>query len=303
MAGRLWSVVLAAGAGTRLSSRTGGIPKQFWRPHGGSSLLEETLARLTPICPADRTVIVVGDQQRTHVRRWPAYRQRGRIVFQPADRGTAAGMLFGLLPILAADPHGVVVVTPSDHGVRNGGVYRSGILEAVAHAQFPGGIVIFGVAASAARTDYGWITLGSERRWTRIQPVASFVEKPDAGTAAQLLADGAAWNTMVIVARVEDLLDLCRVHVPDVTAMFDQALTLPRRQRHAFVAERYPGLSVADFSRDVATPSRALSAYTWPASMGWSDLGTPERLDRWLRPAPLAAALVDTAEAARQVHR
>ena len=106
MKGRLWSVVLAAGAGKRLSNRTGGIPKQFWRPHGGRSLLEETLGRLTPICPAERTVIVVGDQHRKHVRSWPAYPRSGRVVFQPTGRGTAAGVLVGLLPVLAADPDG-----------------------------------------------------------------------------------------------------------------------------------------------------------------------------------------------------
>lgn len=298
MQGRLWSVVLAAGAGSRLSHRTGGIPKQFWRPHGGPSLLEETLARLTPICPAERTVIVVGDHQRTHVRKWPAYRRSGRIMFQPADRGTAAGVLFGLLPVLASDPDGVVVLTPSDHGVRNAAVFRAGILEAIAHAQFPGGIVLFGVQPSAPRPDYGWITLRPGRGRTTIQPVESFVEKPGAETARELLLEGAIWNTMVMVAKVQELFDLCRVHLPHVTAMFDHALTLPRKKRYAFLAARYPDLAVADFSREVLASSRDLFAYTWPASMGWSDLGTPERLDRWLQPRPSAVALPDRAQVA-----
>jgi mannose-1-phosphate guanylyltransferase len=298
MKGRLWSVVLAAGTGKRLSDRTGGIPKQFWRPNGGPSLLEETLARLTPICPAERTVIVVGDQQKKHLRSWPAYRRSGRVVFQPAGRGTAAGVLFGLLPVLAADPEAVVVLTPSDHGVRNARVFQTGILEAIAHAQSPGGTVLFGVEPSAPRTDYGWITLRPERGCTMIQPVASFVEKPDVQTATQLLSEGAIWNTMVIVARVQELLDLCRVHLPDVTAMFEHALTLPREKRHTFIAARYPSLAVADFSRDVVTPARDLFAYTWPAWMGWSDLGTPERLDRWLQPSPSSFAIVDATQAA-----
>jgi mannose-1-phosphate guanylyltransferase len=298
MEGRLWSVVLAAGAGSRLANRTGGIPKQFWRPHGGPSLLEETLARLRPICPAERTVIVVADHQRTYVREWPAHRRYGRVVFQPADRGTAAGVLFGLLPVLAADPDGVVVLTPSDHGIGNPGVFRAGILEAIAHAQVPGGTVLFGVEPSAPRTDYGWITVAPWQRSTTIQPVASFVEKPDAQTATQLLSKGALWNTMVIVARVRTLLDLCRVHLPDLTAMFDRALTLRREKRHAFIAAGYPGFAVADFSRHVIARSRDLFAYSWPASIGWSDLGTPERLDRWLRPSPSSFAVVDNAHAA-----
>lgn len=298
MEGRLWSVVLAAGTGSRLSNRTGGIPKQFWRPRGGPSLLEETLDRLTPICPADRTVIVVGAEQRTYVRKWPAYRRSGRILFQPGNRGTAAGVLFGLLPVLAADPNGVVVVTPSDHGVRDAEVFRTGVLEAIAHAQFPGGAVLCGVSPSAPRPDYGWITLRPGRRGAAIHSVASFVEKPDVETAADLLSEGAIWNTMVIVAKAQELLELCRAQVPDVTAMFDHALTLPRRERFAFIEASYRLLAVADFSRDVLAPSRDLFAYTWPASMGWSDLGTPERLDRWLEPSAPATTLVDRAQVA-----
>jgi mannose-1-phosphate guanylyltransferase len=288
MEGRLWSVVLAAGAGRRLAARTGGIPKQFWRPPGGRSLLEETLARLSPICPAERTVIVVADRQRTHVRAWRSYRRVERVVFQPDDRGTAAGVLFGLMPVLAADPDGVVVMTPSDHGVRDAAAFRAGIREAIQHVQFPGGTVLFGVRPSAPRPDYGWITLDGIGRGASIQRVASFVEKPDIDTAADLLMSGAIWNTMVVVARAQELLGLCRAHVPEVTSIFDHALALPRRERHAFISDQYPRLAAADFSRDVLAPSRELFAYTWPASMGWSDLGTPERLEEWLQPMPSA---------------
>lgn len=298
MNGNLWSVVLAAGSGRRLSSLTSGIPKQFWRPDDGPSLIESTVDRLAPICPAERTIIVVGSAQRKYVREWPAYRSRGRVVFQPGDRGTAAGLLFGLVPVVVADPDGVVVITPSDHGIGDADVFRRGIVEAVTHAQLPGGIVLFGVEASAARDDYGWITLFPGRRSAKIQPVASFVEKPDAETASRLLSSGAIWNTMVIVARVAALIDLCRTHLPDVTAPFVQSMTMPRDARHTFLAASYRALRASDLSRDVLTPARNLFAYTWPASMGWSDLGTPERLNRWFRspspPLPIVGGVTAT---------
>jgi mannose-1-phosphate guanylyltransferase len=192
------------------------------------------------------------------------------------------------MPVLAADPDGVVVMTPSDHGVRDAAAFRAGIREAIQHVQFPGGTVLFGVRPSAPRPDYGWITLDGIGRGASIQRVASFVEKPDIDTAADLLMSGAIWNTMVVVARAQELLGLCRAHVPEVTSIFDHALALPRRERHAFISDQYPRLAAADFSRDVLAPSRELFAYTWPASMGWSDLGTPERLEEWLQPMPSA---------------
>lgn len=286
MESQLWSVVLAAGSGRRLSSLTGGIPKQFWRPVGGPSLVEETLVRLAPICSAGRTVIVVNESQRAHVDEWPPAGRRGRVVFQPEDRGTAAGVLFGLVPILATEPDAVAVITPSDHGVTNPIAFRKGILDAVAHVQRHDDVVLFGVEPSAAQTDYGWMTLESLKGSTGLQSVASFVEKPAADTAQRLLSLGAVWNTMVIVARAVTLFDLCREHLPDLTACFVGALTLPPLTRDAFLVERYPHLTAADFSREVLTPSVNLRAYTWPASMGWTDLGTPERLLHWLRTVP-----------------
>ena len=282
MSGHLWSVVLAAGAGRRLSGITGGVPKQFWRPGDGPSLLESTLDRLAPVCPPERTVIVVGDEHRDYLRRSPQYRRRGRILFQPHNRGTAAGVLFGLLPVLTADPDGVVIVTPSDHGIRNQHTFRRGITEAIAHAQHPGGIVLFGIEASAARDDYGWITLFPTPKGGGIRPVAAFVEKPDVQSASQLLSSGAVWNTMVLVARAGAFMELCRHEHPGLTAIFEQALNLPRTARRTFLVETYPTIETVDLSRDVLTNTQGLWAYSWPASMGWSDLGTPERWSRWL---------------------
>ena len=280
MTGNLWSVVLAAGAGRRLSGITGGVPKQFWGPDDGPSLLECTLDRLAPICPPERTVIVVGDEHHDHVRRSPKYRSRGRILFQPDNRGTAAGLLFGLVPVIAADPDAVVVVTPSDHGVMDQHIFRRGIIEAIPHAQHSHGVVLFGVEPSAARDDYGWITVAPED--DGIRSVSSFVEKPDFESASQLFASGAVWNTMVLVARAQALIDLCRSQRPRLTAVFEQALTLPRVTRHTFLLETYPAIETVDLSRDVLTNARGLWAYCWPSSMGWSDLGTPERLCRWV---------------------
>ena len=42
MSNQLWTVILAAGAGRRLSAVTGGVPKQFWRGLNGPSLLTQT---------------------------------------------------------------------------------------------------------------------------------------------------------------------------------------------------------------------------------------------------------------------
>jgi mannose-1-phosphate guanylyltransferase len=266
------------------------MPKQFWRPEGSSSLLGETLARLAPLCPPTRTVIVVDDAHREYVSARAQYRDRGRVVFQPADRGTAAGVLFGLLPMLAADPDGTVLLTPADHGVGNAITFRRGIAEAIRCVRSSGGIVLLGAEPSSARDDFGWITLSPERRHGGIRSVNGFVEKPHAIAAQRLLASGAVWSTMVLVAQVKDLIALSGLHLPEITTMFLRAVAIPASDHRPFFRALYPLLPMSDFSRDVLAPARGLLAYTWPLSMGWSDLGTPERLGEWLRATPLKVA-------------
>jgi mannose-1-phosphate guanylyltransferase len=280
-----WSVVLAAGKGRRLSPLTGGTPKQFWCPGGASSLLDQTLARLASLSPPARTVIVVDESHRGHLAARPQYAERGQVLFQPTDRGTAVGVLFGLMPVLAADPEATVLLSPSDHGVGNVATFRRGVIEAIECVQMVGGVVLLAVEPSSARDDYGWITFGPERGTGGFRTVAGFVEKPAQAVARGLLKAGAVWNTMVLVAQVKDLVALFALHLPRITATFLQSVATPAKSRPAFFRELYSRLPAADFSRDVLARARGLVACTWPSTMGWSDLGTPERLNAWLRPA------------------
>ncbi len=294
---RFFSIVLAAGAGRRLASVTGGVPKQFWHPPGGSSLLDSTLTRLSPLCPPERTFIVVNTAQRSFLKQ-PAAWEQGRVVLQPDDRGTAAGLLFGLIEVLAAEPDAFVLVTPSDHGVLDPAEFRRGIANAIAHVHRRDSVVLLGVQPSAVQTDYGWILLEGTGDDAGVHRVVSFVEKPSLVTAERLLSAGAIWNTMVIAARAWTLLDLCRAQLPDLTAVFAAALALPAGARHTFLEDRYPRLTPADFSRDVLAPASNLLAYTWPATIGWSDLGTPDRLAQWLYPSPSEAPRTPVSPAA-----
>jgi len=278
----LWSIVLAAGSGRRLAGLTGGVPKQFWRPDGGASLLDATLARLAPLCGPERTVVVVDLSHRQHVLSLSPSRA-GVVLFQPSDRGTATGILLALMPVLDADPDAVVLLTPSDHGVRNDGRFRRGVLEAALRVRRHDDVVLFGAEPTQANADYGWIVPGSRRRLTGLRSVRQFVEKPASSEAERLLASGGVWNTMVVVARASTLRRLFVAHLSELAQVFDTARHMTPPERDDFFNRVYPSLGSWDFSRDVLTPARDLLVYTWPRTIGWSDLGTPERLNGWLR--------------------
>jgi mannose-1-phosphate guanylyltransferase len=291
MSDSLWTVILAAGAGRRLASVTGGVPKQFWRGASGRSLLDHTLDRFAPLAPTSRTVVIVDETHRGHIDSHPVAWSSATVVYQPQDRGTAAGVMLALMPVLTARPDALVAVTPSDHGVLDEGQFREGVRAAARHAADSDDIVLFGVEPSAARTDYGWITPGPKRPSTFVCAVEGFVEKPAPEMASHLFATGSVWNTMVVVARASRIRDLCFALLPVLADVFGEAMTLPADTRQLFLREVYPSLPVFDFSRHVLTPAPGLSTYVWPDGVGWSDLGTPERLDAWHQQASRAESV------------
>jgi mannose-1-phosphate guanylyltransferase len=281
-----WSVVLAAGQGRRLSPVTGGIPKQFWSANEGRSLLDETRARLAPLVPPERTTVVVGQEHRRHLtsahRPWTTE----RLVYQPRDRGTATGALLALLPVLVRAPGAIVLMTPSDHGTAEPATFQATtVREVVADVMSRRlDIVLFGAAPTRAGTDYGWITPGAACPWRhdrRLRRVAGFVEKPAADVARRLLARGAVWNTMVVVVRLSVLFRLHLRHLPDLPAALVPCARASGTLCSRMLSDAYVRLSSADCCRDLLAPADDLAVYSWPASIGWSDLGTPERLRAW----------------------
>ena len=278
---QIWSIVLAAGAGRRLAGLTGDVPKQFFRPSARESLLGMTLARMAPLTSPDRTVIIVDESHRQLLAECEIP-QHTKVLFQPADRGTATGVLMALMPVLAEAPEDVVVLTPSDHAVADIAAFRHGLMDAIRFARQEKAVTLFGVDSSEASPDLGWII--PDNRDAPLARVAGFVEKPDRALAERLHSVGAVWNTMVVVARAAAVRSLYEDVLPELATVFNTALRLDDNDaRERFLARTYPTLPPRDFSRDLLERARPLFVYTWPATIGWSDLGTPERFNHWLK--------------------
>jgi mannose-1-phosphate guanylyltransferase len=281
----VWATVLAGGSGRRLAEVTGGVPKQYWRLARGCTLLENTLGRIAPVVPPAQTVVVVDRTHEPYLEDLKRSR-RAQLVYQPCDRGTAAGVLFGLMPALESASDPVVLLTPSDHGVVDTCEFRSTIRDALACvASDCRRIVLFGAEPSEANADYGWISpdvASLEGDTSGCWPVASFVEKPTPELAEKLLATSAVWNTMVVVAHTSALVDLYRRHLPDLMSVFRRAQCMPSDACGAFLGQQYPDLPMVDFCRDLLMPAEGLWVRMWPAALGWSDLGTPARFRRWI---------------------
>lgn len=161
--GEIWGVILAAGDGTRLaavtvdaSGRT--VPKQYCALAGASTLLEQTVTRLSAIVPRQRILCVVAEAHRRHWQEGVAGLPTENIVVQPENRGTAAGLLLPLLEIARRDPVARVIVSPADHFVADERRLTLALLEALSAIEGPEDrLLLLGIAPDAPVGDYGWI--------------------------------------------------------------------------------------------------------------------------------------------------
>lgn len=288
--GEVWSVVLAAGEGSRLRELTRGEygtdrPKQYCALVGERTLLRSTLDRMERVVPRQRIVVVVAEAHRpfweSELADWPA----DNVVVQPENRGTAAGLLLPLLRIAGRDAEARVIVTPSDHYVASERVLLDSIGEALSALERPlDRIVLLGVEPDAgespdAPSGYGWIVPRRDAIGS-VRPVERFVEKPGAQEAARLALAGAVWNSFVLAARLESFLALYVRRAPELlTEMVD--VVLSRRglaDRAGALRALYARLPSLDFSAGLAAGAEDALATLRVAPCGWTDLGTPERL-------------------------
>ena len=290
--GGLWAIVLAAGQGSRLQGITTlgdeAVPKQFCALHGDVSMLRRTLQRAARLVPGPHIKVVVAAQHRKWWQRELADLGRTSIVEQPANRGTAAGVLLPLTPILRQDPEGVVVLLPADHHVGREWILQAALDQAVAAVRTsPGRIVLLGMTPEDEKdSEYGWIVPGSDPS-SGPAPVRRFREKPTATETAALLAQGALVNSFVVVARVRTLHALYEERLTDLTALFrgwrGGAAGL-RRLYERIAGWAFPPKRL----REEISPFRVVPV----PPCGWTDLGTPARVARCLEsqrmePSPL----------------
>lgn len=290
---RLWAVVLAGGQGMRLRPLTRRIhgearPKQFAAVLGRRSLLRQTLDRAGTAIPLARTVAVTLAGHAGYVMREIEQGPMPRALEQPADRGTAAGVLLPVHWVFRQDPEAIVVVLPSDHFVDDSARFMGHVQEVAALVRaHPTGAVLLGALADMPDTQYGWIEPGAHVGETGAGPirrVTQFWEKPSPAQAAECLRRGCLWNTFVLVATARTLVALGQRYVPllharlaPLSAFFDT-----EHERWA-IRQAYASAPAANFSRSVLERCPPELMVAQMPALTWSDLGTPRRVLRLAR--------------------
>ncbi len=272
LAASLIPVFLSGGGGSRLWPLSKGErPKQFLRLSGERTLFQQAIERASG--PRFAKPVVIGNAGHVDVIReqLAAIGKDADLVLEPFGRDTAAAVTVGLLEAARRDPEAVALVMPTDQSVLRPNAFLAAMGDA-ARAAANDRFVLFGVTPDGPKTGYGYVRRGAVEgdAWR----VGAFEEKPDAGRAKTLIAEGCLWNSgMFMLPAKAALAEIDRL-APEVYAAASKAWSVGARKGDALTLDAAAFGEAPVISIDRAVMERTDRALVLPVDLGWADLGT-----------------------------
>lgn len=268
------NIILCGGSGTRLwpLSRKR-LPKQFVRLFNGRSLFQDTVLRNQSVCTSSFVVsnkdqYFLAVDQLDQISDAPV-----KFLLEPVGRNTAPAIALACLSLHKDD---LVLVTTSDHLVKDRVAYDKAIIEAKALAE-QNNLVTFGIKPTYAETGFGYIEAGKGSGCD----VLSFKEKPDIKTAQSYLAQGNYyWNSGMFCFKAGVFLSELQKHAPSMYKACVEALgSNDQKECGAEICiETVLMEAIPEDSIDYAVMEKSDRVKVVTCDMGWSDLGSYDAL-------------------------
>ncbi|MBZ0114204.1 MAG: NTP transferase domain-containing protein [Thermoanaerobaculia bacterium] len=286
-AGSPVALILAGGRGTRfwpLSRES--RPKQLLALDGRSSLLQETVARLTPLIGPESVWICTTASLVSAVREQLPQVPAEQVLAEPEGRNTAPAIAWAVQSMDASVRRKPVIVLPADHRVADSVEFRRVLEVASREASERDRVLTLGVSPRWPETGYGYLEVGLPYLTDGdVRRVNRFTEKPDRATAERFLESGNyLWNAGIFVFRGETLLELTRRHLPELAEGLERIAASPDR-----LAELYPHLPRVSIDYGIMEQLDDIATLT--LDCGWSDLGSWQALADLLQSDPAEDAI------------
>jgi len=266
---RLWAVVPAGGAGTRLWPLSRALTPKFLLDLTGSgrTLIQATVDRLGPLV-GDRVVVVTGAAHEQAVRR--QLPDLGHVIAEPSPRDSMAAIGLAAARLELEDPAALIGSFAADHVITNEAAFAACVREA-AEVAAGGLLVTVGIEPTHPATGFGYVRGGEALPgFATARVVTEFVEKPDPERAEAYLRSGEyRWNAGMFIVRATTLLDLLAENHPALAAGLRAIAADP-----SSLPERWPGLTRIAIDHAVAEPAAAAGRVAMvPGPFGWEDVG------------------------------
>ncbi len=262
------NVILCGGSGTRLWPLSRKLmPKQFLKLLDNESLFQKTLKRNSFV--VDDFLIITNKEQY-----FLALDQMEEINFENVSfileeigKNTAAAIAFAAFE---SDENEILLITPSDHLIKNEQKYKEAIDKARKLAK-QGYLVTFGINPKNPNTGYGYIEANGE-------DVVKFHEKPDIDTAKEYLKKGNFyWNSGMFMFKAGVYLNELKKYSPKV---YEEAIkAYEKRQQISNNQIRIKKMqNIPDISIDYAVMEKSKKIKVVESEFEWNDIGSFDSL-------------------------
>ncbi|MEN9508723.1 MAG: hypothetical protein RLZZ621_1286 [Gemmatimonadota bacterium] len=275
----MWAVIFAGGIGTRFwPLSTPKRPKPLLALVNERPLLADTVARLAPLIPADRVLVVTSADIAETLHAAISEVPKQNMLIEPRPLGTAAALAWGAQEVARrAGPDAVFCAMHADLAVGYPDVLRTTLRRAGSLAAAEPVLITLGAPPTRAETGFGYLQPGMpldplvSRAEGGTCRVEHFVEKPHAALADVLIDKGALWNTGIFVWRARIVLEELAAHTPEIA----QALTTLEAGDLATFAQLVTSVSI-----DRGLLERSARVVVIPSEFAWDDVGTWASLRR-----------------------
>jgi len=267
-----WAVVLAGGVGSRFwPMSTPDRPKQLLPLASTEPMLADALARLAPIVPAERTLVLTNASLVEAIAKLAPTLPRENLIAEPKPAGTAAALAWGAHLIAQRGARDDVMISVhADWAIGDPDGFRTALLSAAETAEREQALVTVGIVPVRPDPGFGYIQPG-EPAGARARHVARFVEKPDRARAESMVRDGYLWNSGIFVWRAGDFLDEIAAHTPEIA---------PHLAAHPNDVAKFFAAVEKPIAVDVGVMERSTRVLVLPGDFGWDDVGTWAALRR-----------------------
>ena len=252
------------------------LPKQFLPLIGDKSTYQETLLRVRDSMFAP-PIVITGPNFHFFARRQAEeIGVDATIVIEPVRRDSGPAIAAATTVASRRDPKAVVLALAADHIIPDADAFRA-TCEAGRVAADAGRIVTFGIKPTEPKSSYGYILPG-EMIGDGVYAVKSFVEKPDAETAARYVRDGYLWNSGNFLFRAAVLLSELKRLEPEMASAVDAAVANASNDLGFLRLEPDAFSRVSPKSIDYAVMERTDLAAVARGDFRWSDIGSWDAL-------------------------
>ena len=266
------NIVLCGGSGTRLWPLSRKLmPKQFLKLFNDESLFQLTYKRNVKIC--DKHFIISNQEQYFLAldQLEEINAQNTSYLLEPIGRNTAPAIA---LACFALDKKEIVLVTPSDHLIKNEIEYHK-VLQKAKELSQQGNLVTFGITPTHPETGFGYIEANGYE-------VKAFHEKPDINTAQNYLKQGNYyWNSGMFMFQAGVFLEELRKHAPKIYETTKKAFNNAKKENIIRITYQ-DMLNIPEDSIDYAVMEKSKKVKVVPSDIKWSDVGSFDALAKEL---------------------